>query len=104
VTNADQTSNQISLARAKDIVAIGIQGHRLPVIEFMEAQQAQIERLDTLHHETALSLDTMTAERDRLRAALGRIADGPCSNLHPAEDCPACVARDALSAETNPDV
>jgi hypothetical protein len=34
----------------------------------LNEQAGEIERLDTLHHETALSLDTMTAERDRLTA------------------------------------
>jgi hypothetical protein len=40
------------------------------VVDLTEQALSEIERLDTLHHETALSLDTMTAERDRLRAAL----------------------------------
>ena len=31
---------------------------------------AEIKRLDTLHHETALSLDTMTEEADRFHKAL----------------------------------
>ena len=38
------TSN-LRLAEARDIVASGTSGKSLPVIEFMDAQQAEIERL-----------------------------------------------------------
>jgi hypothetical protein len=51
----------------------------------------EIERLDTLHHETALSLDTMTAERDRLQAALERIS--AIGNGHPGRDPNALVSE-----------
>jgi hypothetical protein len=35
--------------------------------QVLNEQAGEIKRLDTLHHETALSLDTMTAERDLLK-------------------------------------
>ena len=119
--NSLPTSNDQTLSeRLRDCVKVtfsaglhGVESDCRQAAEELDRQRAEIERLTRERDEarnaslpgSATVFAAVEAERDRLRAALEKIADFDCRSDEHVGDmkCWSCYAREALSSEPSAD-
>ena len=118
---SQRTSNEQTLVeRLRDCVKVtfsaglhGVESDCREAADELDRQRAEIERLTRERDEarsasvpgSAAVFAAVEAERDRMRAALEKIADFDCRSDEHVGDmkCWSCYARDALSAEPSSD-
>ena len=114
------SNEQTLVERLRDCVKVtfsaglhGVESDCREAADELDRQRAEIERLTRERDEarsasvpgSAAVFAAVEAERDRMRAALEKIADFDCRSDEHVGDmkCWSCYARDALSSEPSPD-
>ena len=92
-------------ARAKELLAGDIEGYRLPIIELIERQAAEIELLKDAGAWRGLTgqVQALQAEIERLRVALGRITRLDTARADFGLACAQDIAAQQHDPEQQPD-